>query len=858
MKKMMKQITLFLFSFFAISYLTYSQELSYYLPDSVSYNAAIPTPESVLGHKVGEWHATHDKLVIYMQALAKSSDRIKYETMGKTYEARQQLVLIITSPKNQANLEQIRQQHLDLSNPAKSASVNVDNMPLVVWMGYTIHGNEPSGVNAAILAAYYLAAAQGKQIDDLLENTVIVLDPCLNPDGMTRFATWANMHKSKNLVTDPQSREFSEIWPGGRYNHYWFDMNRDWLPAQHIESQNRLKKFHEWRPNILTDHHEMGTNSTFFFQPGVPSRVNPLTPAKNQELTAKIGNYHANFLDRIGSLYFTKENFDDFYYGKGSTYPDIHGAIGILFEQGSSRGHAQESINGVVTFPFTIRNQFTTSLSSLEAGKNLRKELLSYQKEFYQSAIQMANASPVKGYVFGDKNDKAKTYHFLEMVERHQIEIYELKGKLTVDNQEFESGSAYVIPANQPQHRLITTIFQKETKFKDSLFYDVSAWTMPLAFGLPYGEIKTLNNAILGNKVSKVTMAAGELVGGKSEYAYAFEWDEYYAPKVLLALQNSGLITKVATEPFEISTASGITKFDYGTIVVPARNQSKSTEEIYQLLKREVEINGLRAYSLKTGLASNGTDLGSSAFSVLEKPRVATVVGTGVNPMDAGEIWHLADQRFSMPLSQLDIGNFNNANLERYNTLIIVSGSYGLLNKDKIRTWVQNGGTLILIESAIQWGTANSLMGVTYKKPKAKADSTAVLPYTSMDNITGAQEIGGSIFQAKVDLTHPLMYGYNSPYMSFFKANNIFMQKNTNQYSSPAQYTNNPLQSGYISKENADMIRNAAAVNVNSIGRGRIISIDNNPNFRAFWYSGTKLLMNAMFFGRNIDAGAAR
>lgn len=854
----MKKITLFLLSFFAISYFTYSQELSYYLPDSVSYNAAIPTPESVLGHKVGEWHATHDKLVSYMQALAKSSDRIKYEPMGKTYEARQQLVLIITSPKNQANLEQIRQQHLDLSNPAKSSSMNIDNMPLVVWMGYTIHGNEPSGVNAAILAAYYLAAAQGKQIDDLLENTVIVLDPCLNPDGMTRFATWANMHKSKNLVTDPQSREFSEIWPGGRYNHYWFDMNRDWLPAQHIESQNRLKKFHEWRPNILTDHHEMGTNSTFFFQPGVPSRTNPLTPAKNQELTTKIGNYHANFLDRIGSLYFTKENFDDFYYGKGSTYPDIHGAIGILFEQGSSRGHAQESINGVLTFPFTIRNQFTTSLSSLEAGKNLRKELLNYQKEFYQSAIQMANTSPIKGYVFGDKNDKAKTYHFLEMVERHQIEIYELKGKLTVDNQEFESGSAYVIPANQPQHRLITTIFQKETKFKDSLFYDVSAWTMPLAFGLPYGEIKTLNNTILGNKLSHAIFPMGEVVGGKSEYAYAFEWDEYYAPKVLLALQNSGLITKVATEPFEISTASGNTKFDYGTIIVPARNQSKSTEEIYQLLKREAEINGLKAYAVKTGLVLNGTDLGSNSFSVLEKPRVATVVGGGVNPMDAGEIWHLADQRFSMPLSQLDISNFNNANLERYNTLILVSGSYGALNKDKIRTWVQNGGSLILIESAIQWGTANGLMGITYKKSKTKADSTAAMPYASMDNIMGAQEIGGSIFQAKVDLTHPLMYGYNSPYMSFFKANNIFMQKNTNQYSSPAQYTNNPLQSGYISKENADMIRNAAVVNVNSIGRGRIISIDNNPNFRAFWYSGTKLLLNSIFFGRNIDAGATR
>ena len=422
-----------------------------------------------------------------------------------------------------------------------------------------------------------------------------------------------------------------------------------------------------------------------------------------------------------------------------------------MFEQGSSRGHAQESINGIVTFPFTIRNQFTTSLSSLEAGKNLRKELLNYQKEFYQSAIQTANSSPIKGYVFGDKNDKAKTYHFLEMVERHQIEIYELKGKLTIDNQEFESGSAYVIPANQPQHRLITTIFQKETKFKDSLFYDVSAWTMPLAFGLPYGEIKTLNNTILGNKISKVSLAVGELVGGKSEYAYALEWDEYYAPKVLLALQNSGLITKVATEPFEISTANGATKFDYGTIIIPAKNQSKSTDEIYQLLKKEVETNGLKAYALKTGLVLNGVDLGSSSFSVLEKPKVAMVVGSGVNPMDAGEIWHLADQRFAMPLSQLDINNFNNANLEKYNTLILVSGSYNALNKDKIKTWVQNGGSLILIESAIQWGTANGLMNVTYKKPKAKADSTAIMPYSSMDNITGAQEIGGSIFQAKVD-----------------------------------------------------------------------------------------------------------
>ncbi len=852
---MMKKITFVLIAFCLASIVAYSQELSYYLPDSVTYNPAIPTPESVIGHKVGQWHVTHDKLVYYMRELAKVSDRIKIEQTGKTYEDRPQLLLTITSPKNHANLEQIRQQHLDLCNPAKSANLNVENMPVVIWQGYSIHGNEPSGSNAALLYAYYLAAAQGKQIEEALENTIILLDPSFNPDGLNRFAHWANMHKSKHLVTDPQSREFSEAWPGGRFNHYWFDLNRDWLPAQHLESQNRLRKFHEWKPNVLTDHHEMGSNSTFFFQPGVPSRTNPLTPAKNQELTGKIGKFHATFLDRIGSLYYTKEGFDDFYYGKGSTYPDIQGAVGILFEQGSSRGHAQETIHGVLTFPFTIRNQFTTSLSTLEAAKNLRKELLNYQRESFQTAIQQANASPIKGYVFGDKNDKAKTYHFLEMLERHQIEIYELKGKIITDNQEFESGSAFIIPTNQPQYRLITTIFQKELKFKDSLFYDVSAWTMPLAFNLPYAELKSLNNAILGNKLSHAIFPMGEVVGGRSEYAYLFEWDEYYAPKLLYEVLNSELIAKVATDPFEIATANGNMKFDYGTIMIPAQNQPKNENEIYQLIEKHAKINGIKVYAVKTGLVSDGIDLGSNNFSILEKPKVAMLVGTGVAPSDAGEIWHLADQRFGLPVTMIDVNNFNSANIDKYNTLIMVSGSYGSVSKDKIKTWVQNGGTLVLFETAIEWG-ANSLVNINLKK--GKTDSLKVARYADLENNLGAQEMGGSIFQAKVDLTHPLLYGYQTSTLSFFKANSVYMQRNANPYSTPAQYTSNPLQSGYISKANAEMIKNAAAINVNALGRGRVISIDNDLNFRAFWYGGTKLFMNTLFFGKVIDARSAR
>ena len=453
----------------------FAQELSYYLPSDVTYNKLIPKPKDIIHHEVGEWHVTHDRLVNYMQAIATAApERVKLETMGFTYESRPQLLLVITSKNNHARLEQIRQQHLLLSDPSKSASLNISDMPIVVYVGHSIHGNEPSGSNAALVSAYYLAAAQGKEIDDMLENVVILFDPSFNPDGLQRFSTWANQHKSKTLVTDPNSREFNEVWPGGRFNHYWFDLNRDWLPAVHPESQNRVRLYHQWKPNILTDHHEQGSNASFFFQPGVPSRVNPLTPKKNQELTEKLGRFHAKYLDKIGSLYFTKENYDDFYYGKGSTFPDINGAIGILFEQASSRGHAQETGNGILRFPFTIKNQFVTVLSTLEGARQLRKEFLEFQRDFYKQSVSNQNI----GYVFGDKNDKGKTFLFIEMIQRHGIAIHEYAG---ANDNEFEKGTAYIVSLNQPQQVLIKAIFDKQLTFTDSLFYDISSWTMPLA-----------------------------------------------------------------------------------------------------------------------------------------------------------------------------------------------------------------------------------------------------------------------------------------------------------------------------------------------------------------------------------------
>ena len=272
------------------------KDLSYFLPENVIYDQNIPTPKSIIGHEVGEWHITHDKLVMYMRELAKVSNRITIEEIGKTHEGRPQLILTITHPDNHAGIDKIRTDHVWLTYPNESDKFDIKKMPAVMYMGFSIHGNEPSGSNASLAVAYYMAAAQGPEIDNALRNTVILLDPSFNPDGLNRFATWANMHKSKNVNPDPNDREYDEVWPGGRTNHYWFDLNRDWLPVQQPESKNRITKFHLWKPNVLTDHHEMGTNSTFFFQPGVPSRTHPLTPKENQELTEKIGESHAEAL----------------------------------------------------------------------------------------------------------------------------------------------------------------------------------------------------------------------------------------------------------------------------------------------------------------------------------------------------------------------------------------------------------------------------------------------------------------------------------------------------------------------------------------------------------------------------------
>jgi hypothetical protein len=816
-------------------------DLSYYLPQDISYDQAIPTPASVIGHEVGQWHVTHDKLIFYMQALAASSDRIKIENRGTTFEGRPLVLLTISSPDNLSNLEAIRKEHLAATEQVTGVP-NTAERPVVIYQGFSVHGNEPSGSNAALAYAYYLAAAQGPQISSYLEHVVILLDPSFNPDGLQRFAYWANTNKSRNLNPDTNEREYHEVWPGGRTNHYWFDVNRDWLPVQLPESQARIETFHNWLPNILTDHHEMGTNSTFFFQPGEPFRVHPLTPAMNQELTAEIGTYHAKALNRIGSLYFTGEDYDDYYYGKGSTFPDVVGGIGILFEQASSRGHIQESDNGILTFPFTIRNQVTTALSTLEAAAGMREKLLNYQQEFFATQRREASGSKIKGYLFGDSKDPARTRQLAEILHRQHIAIRSLDKETDIGGKSFRPEAAYVVPMDQKNHRLLKAMFEKRTSFTDSLFYDISGWTFPLAFNMDVAELSNLGLA--GQTLGELPVIEGG-TDRKSEYAYLFDWNGYYSPKALNMILEKGIRAKVAKSPFSI----GGHDYDYGAIMIPVANQSLDSEALYNYLSQVARNCSLQINAVDTGITT-GIDLGSREFEALKKQKVAMLVGEGIRSYSAGEIWHLFDTRYDTKITKIDTKYLNSTDLQKY-TDIIIPGFYGKAALDekameKLREWVKEGGSLIAYSNVATWLNKNELMKISFRKDTLVAKN---ISYRQKSLFEGAQETSGAIFETRIDRSHPINYGYKNSMLPLFRNTNVYIEADKDSYNNPIQYTEDPLMSGYISEENLTLLKNSVPFKVQDLGKGKVILFTDDTNFRAFWYGTNKLLMNAIYFG---------
>lgn len=784
-----------------------------------NFSKEVPTPFQVLGFNIGERYADWNDVLKYMEALERSTGKVAVQKFGKSYQQRDFIQVAISSCRNMARLEEIKREHIELTDADKSSDLNIETMPVVVDLMASIHGNEASGVNGAILLAYYLAAQQSEEFEKLLDNTVVLITPGLNPDGINRFASYVNTSASKNRVANLDSREFSENWPSSRSNHYWADCNRDWLAAQHPEGLNSMRMYLEWMPNVVLDMHEQGTTyKGFYFSPGDKNRTYKDTPKENQELTYKIAENTAHEFDKSGIAYYSKEGYDDYFVGKGAAYGDLLGSVAILHEQIASRGYLRPTGWGDLPFWESVRNQTIAAMSVVNSSYNLKNTLLSYQRDFYRKQKKAAAADAVKGYRFSARGDNGRICHFIENMMVHNIKVYRSKN----------SEDEYIIPLNQNKYYIIKAMWDVLTEFDDTTFYDISTWTFPYAYNLSFTKLGSLND--MGEEVKGNLFREGRMTGGRSNVAYLFDMGDYYAPYLLSELLKKGIRTRIASKSFTFNENGAEKKFNPGTVVIPVPYQNYTADELYALLESLSKKSGIDMTAIKSGFMQD-FDLGSPAMKpVTEEPNVAVVVGKGMSVSESGEIWHLLDWRFNVNHTLVDwsklTGNFA---LHKYNVIIFANGTPGTpLSAEfnaNLAKWVENGGTLIVTGGAY---SISNKCGLT----KIQA--------------TKGAGIKGAILKTGISQKSPLFWGYDGKELPIFKMNaNTYSCENAK---SAAKYTEEPYISGYVSAKNLEKIAGSDAILVSAAGKGRVVFIADDLNFRSYWYGTSKILLNAILF----------
>ncbi len=849
-------------------------------PSDITYDARFPTPETFLGHALGAGPVRHHQLVEYLQTIASMSDRMSVEIIGYSHEQRPILYLVITSPSNHEKIGEIRDKHVALTEPSMNQNVD-DDMPVVTWLNYGVHGAESAGMDAALPTIYYLAAAQGPAIQQILEDSVILLTAVFNPDGHAKRASWFDSFSSEVKVSDPQHMEHDYDSQVLRTNHYGFDLNRQWLLLTQPEPRAWMQKWHEWRPNVSVDFHEMGSEHTYYFHPGVATRTHPLIPDEARRLMADTVRESERFLDSEARLYFHGERYDNFYIGKGSTYPLVNGAVGILYEAAAAKGVELDTPHGLRSYRENIRKHFRTSIGSVQGALNQKTKLLNYQKRFYESALDEAKDGPIKAYVFDAPNDAARMYHFIDLLNRHRIATYKLSHNVDVNGKTFEQGKAIIVPLRQPQYRMIRGIFDTVTEFEDSTFYDVSSWTVPLAFNLDYAALSGRNfraNLVGAETSPEMPMAEPP---DSANYGFVFEWSGYYAPRALHRVLAADLLASVATKPFTLQTTRGPHSFKAGSVFVPFDRQEQSPEQIEELMRTVASDDGIFVHSVTSGNSASdepGISPGGPSFVPVTRPKVLLITGRNIDLYETGAAWHLLDFRMQMPVTLRDRERLDSVDLSAYTHVIFPGGEYEEYTPDyldELRHWVARGGTVIGMRQASMWLRDNVLDYVDPEKvidlaPTSSAEEAPDPKPLPAENIQGPERlnyadkehseavdvIGGAIFAGDLDTTHPLGFGYDLREIAIHKNTSDVMPRPDNPFATVIAYNKLPLLSGYTSSANQELLAGTPALIADRKGDGSVVLFADNPNFRAIWYGTNKLFLNSLFFSKVFMAQA--
>jgi hypothetical protein len=805
----------------------------------------LQSPEQFLGYKIGTKFTPHYKIVSYVKALAQAKpDVIKVEKYGETYEGRELLLAYISSPENIRNLESIRRNNLALTGISKSTS-QINNAPAIVWLSYNVHGNETSSSEAAMLTLYTLVDPANTKSTEWLTNTVVIIDPCINPDGRDRYVNWFNSVAGKNFNYDPQAREHSEPWPGGRTNHYNFDLNRDWAWQTQKETQQRMAKYNEWLPQIHVDFHEQSVDAPYYFAPAAEPLHEVITPWQ-REFQNTIGKSNAKYFDEKGWLYFTKERFDLFYPSYGDTYPIYNGAIGMTYEQGGGPrgGLGIVSSNGdSLTLIDRVTHHYTTSLSTIEVASKNASRLVSEYKKFFDNSSN-AVASDYKTYVL-TSDDEGKIASVKNLLDKNQIVYGTLSGR--VKGYHYFTGKeeeaplqkyTLAISAYQPKSTLVKVLFEPKGKLTDSLTYDITAWSVPYSFGVDAFALKDKRN------VSTYPHSDAAITRVTSSYGILLPYTSVNSAMVLAYLLKKGVKVRMAEKPFTYNNKV----YDRGTLIVI--RTSNSGNWLNAVNEAATKFN-IQPIEVASGFVEKGADFGSSDVRMIKAPKVALITGEQTNSLAAGEVWHFFDQTLDYPLTLISASELSRVNLASYNVIILPDGRYRSLNDksvtDKLKEFVKQGGSLIAMQGAVEQ-LASADWGIRlreFKDDKTSSDNYDLLKKYGERERTNVDPMPGAIYKVTLDNTHPLAFGYPEYYYTLRQDKNVydFMAEGWNV----GVIKKNSLVAGFVGYELKSKMKDGMLFGVQDMGNGSVIYFADDPLFRLFWENGKLMFANAVF-----------
>ncbi len=805
----------------------------------ISIGQNIKSPSEFLGYELGNHFSRHHQVMDYYEHLAKAApDRIKIAPYGKTYERRTLMVAYISSPENIANLENIRQEQLNATKGSGNAS------KAIVWLSYNVHGNESVSTEASMQTAYELLT----QKQDWLKNTVVILDPCINPDGRDRYVNWYNQYANSPNQVDPNSKEHYEPWLSGRSNHYMFDLNRDWAWITQAESQQRLKVFNQWLPHVHVDFHEQGVNNPYYFAPAAEP-LHEIITNWQREFQVTIGKNHAKYFDAEGWFYFTKEIFDLLYPSYGDTYPTFNGAIGMTYEQGGS-GQAGLGIitryGDTLTLKDRIAHHHTTGLSTVEISAKNADRLISEYKKFYARKNYK-----YKSYVLSGNTDNMEA--LTQLLDAHEIK-YGFSNSSNVKGYDYNtrrqrsvrlSSPHLVVSTNQTKGSLVKVLFEPNAKLSDSLTYDITAWSLPYAYGLDAIASENLVNA---SATTLQAAATGKL--DPSAYAWLTDWNSMKDARFLADLLKKGIKVRYNEAPFNISGKN----FARGSLII-TKADNADRKNFMASLSEAAEKHGKTMTNAATGFVDQGKDFGSSSVKMIPDVKVAILSGKPASTLGFGEVWHFFEQQLHYPVTILETENFSPAVLSDYDVLILPNSWYGsYIDESKakgVKDWIRKGGKIIAIGNALSGMESDDSFGLKRKKGKQSDGESKKRPepYESGQRDYVKNMITGAVFKAKVDVTHPLAFGYGNTYFSLKLNGTAYEFMNSGN----VVYIENEKRpySGFAGSEAQKLIPDSMLFGVKSYGRGSVVYMVDNPLFRGFWENGKLFFANAVFMVNN-------